>query len=472
MPTRTLPVRPNLDQLRRQVAELRRQLRESDPSAAARIAAHHPGISTFPANLKLADAQLVIAREYGFESWARLKHHVELGDRVAAFRPHPRFDEALAAMDAGDLDRLRGLLKDHPDLVHARTNLEPPYHYFTGATLLHHVAGNPDRGRNSGELGPMPDNLPEVARLLLDAGAEVDARTLGPNGGTTMGLLLTSHQASLADMSGPLIDLLLEYGAKLDVTAPDALVGPLVNHAPRAAERMIELGAKPDLFAVAALGRLDLVREAFDANGSLRARQRRNGRALSARDAIGLAMLVAYVRKQHKVVDFLLERNGNWDVTGVNNGTALHRAACEEDLEMVQRLVAKGADVGNRDNPFVATPLSWAHHFEIARVVDWMRAHCRIDLHDAVSFGFREQVEARLRENPAGVNERRDQWTIPQATPLHLAAVTKRADMADLLLRHGADASLRAGNGLTVLDMAEQAGAGEVVDRIRQVGGS
>src|SRR3954470_10594070 len=51
-----LPPRPNLDQLKRQARELQRRS---------------------PAGMTLADAQLAIARDYGFASWARLKRHVE-----------------------------------------------------------------------------------------------------------------------------------------------------------------------------------------------------------------------------------------------------------------------------------------------------------------------------------------------------------------------------------------------------------
>ena len=103
---------------------------------------------------------------------------------MAKFRPHPQFDEAVAALDVGDLERLRGLIASDPSLVHARSNLEPPYHYFTGATLLHHLAGNPDRGRFEGKRPPLPANTVALARVLLDAGADVEASTLGPNGGT------------------------------------------------------------------------------------------------------------------------------------------------------------------------------------------------------------------------------------------------------------------------------------------------
>jgi ankyrin repeat protein len=399
-----------------------------------------------------------------------LKHDVETADRVARFQPHPRFDEAVAAMDAGDLEGLRGLLASDPALVGARTNLEPPYDYFTGATLLHHVAGNPDRGRLSGKLGPLPQNIVAIARLLLDSGAEVNATTLGPHGGTTMGLVITSAQASEAGVAGPLMDLLLERGAVLDLKTPGALDAPLANHAPRAAEKMIALGAKPDLLAAAALGRMDMLRSAFDTTGRLRSFPRRAGKALSQRDAIGLAMLFAYVRKQSDAVDFLLEKDGNWNMIGVNNGTALHRATAG-DLAMVKRLVAKGADVNDRNNPFHATPLSWADHDQQTEVFQWMRDHTAVDLHDAVCFNLRDHVEARLREDPASVNNRIDQWNIPQSTPLDWAAKLNRTELAKLLLEKGADPNIVAGNRLTALDLAENAQAHEVVALIEARGG-
>ena len=473
MPSRTLPSRPSLTQLKIQASQLRRSHREGKLAAAARIVAHHARMKGQPlqtvldSSLALADAQLVIAREYGFDNWARLKHHVETVDRVAKFKPHAWFDDAVAAIDAGDLERLRRLVESDAALIHARSNLEPPYDYFTGATLLHHVAGNPDRGRLTGKLGPLPKNIVAIARLLLDSGADVDAMTLGPNGGTTMGLVITSKQASDADVSGPLMELLLQHGAALDVRKPGALETPLANHALRAAEKMIELGAKPDLIAAAALGRMDLLRAAFDNRGRLRSRPRRSGKTMLERDAIGLALLFAYVCKQHNAVDFLLEKDGNWSMIGVNNGTALHRAA-GGDLAMVKRLVTKGADVSDRNNPFNATPLAWADHDKQTEIFQWMKQHCAIDLHDAVCFNLGDHVEARLREDPASVNKCIDHWRIPQSTPLHWAAALNRKELAKLLLDRGADPNILAGNGLTALDVAEQAHAEEIVKLIEQ----
>src|SRR5262245_31951114 len=113
MPSRSLPSRPSLVQLQIQADELRRSDREGKRPAAARIVANHPRMKGQPLQavldrpLALADAQLVLAREYGFDDWPRLKRHVESAGRVAEFQPHPGFDDAVAAIDSGDLGRLR-----------------------------------------------------------------------------------------------------------------------------------------------------------------------------------------------------------------------------------------------------------------------------------------------------------------------------------------------------------------------------
>jgi len=477
VPTRSLPPRPNLAQLKIQANELHQGHRQRHPPAAARIGAHHPRFRGQPleavldAAFPLADAQLVVAREYGFDTWPKLKQHVELAEGLAAFSPHPRFEDALAALDEGDVDRLRRLVSDDPSLTQARTNLEPPYHYFTGATLLHHVAGNPDRGRLEGTRPRLPQTSAALARVLLDAGADVHAVTLGPNGGDTMGLLLTSKQASDADVVGPLIDVLLEYGARLDVTSEGCLDASLANHAPRAAEKLIALGATPDLLAAAALGRMDLLRGFFDSDGRLLSCPRRHGKEMTARDAIGLALLYAYVRGQSEAADVLLQKNGNWDMVGVNNGAALHRAAFAGDLPMVQRLVALGASTSNRDNPFHSTPLSWADHNRQAATVEWLRLHSAVDLHDAVSFDFHEHVAARLREDPSCVNRRLDHWDIPLGTPLHWAAATGHEEAARVLLDNGADPNVLSGDGRTPLDVADATGASSVGALIEERGG-
>src|SRR5688500_13051368 len=80
---RELPSRPNLDQLKIQARELLKAHKAHDPEAIGRIQESHPRLTSAStsqirgAKLRLSDAQLVIAHEYGFESWPKLKSHVE-----------------------------------------------------------------------------------------------------------------------------------------------------------------------------------------------------------------------------------------------------------------------------------------------------------------------------------------------------------------------------------------------------------
>src|SRR5688500_15549002 len=74
-----LPAHPSLEQLRKRAKELLRAIRAGDPDASQRFRA--PG-ARWRARMQhadaiLADAQLVIAREHGFPSWAQLVHHVQ-----------------------------------------------------------------------------------------------------------------------------------------------------------------------------------------------------------------------------------------------------------------------------------------------------------------------------------------------------------------------------------------------------------
>jgi len=81
MPVRRLPVRPDLDQVRRQAKELLRAIHSRDIDAIAELREHHPE-PIDPSAAKLADAQLVLARSYRTSTWTRLVHAVELADAI------------------------------------------------------------------------------------------------------------------------------------------------------------------------------------------------------------------------------------------------------------------------------------------------------------------------------------------------------------------------------------------------------
>ena len=81
MPTRRLPVRPDLVQLKHQAKDLLKAYRDSNPDAAALFAEFHPD-TPGPAGAKLADAQLVLARAYGASSWTRVVQCCELIEAI------------------------------------------------------------------------------------------------------------------------------------------------------------------------------------------------------------------------------------------------------------------------------------------------------------------------------------------------------------------------------------------------------
>lgn len=104
-PTRSLRQRPDLDQLKRQAKDLLRSFRKGDSAAVAEVHAHYHGAD--PRTFALHDAQLVIARAYGFESWPKLKASVD-GATVRRI---------VDAVRAGNLDEVRAMLKVRPELA-------------------------------------------------------------------------------------------------------------------------------------------------------------------------------------------------------------------------------------------------------------------------------------------------------------------------------------------------------------------
>jgi len=186
--SRQLPENPNLDHLRRQAKALRDAARAGAPDALARIASHATPRDDTPVALSIA--QWVIAREYGFPSWPRLKAEVDerviglparvrtfltasmggrmreaqrlLDDRVA------RFDIRTAAV-LGDAGRVRALLPA------AQADPDWGWPPLLFACHSHWHRFDPARA----------DGLAAVVELLLDAGASPDAtngRTPGRRG--------------------------------------------------------------------------------------------------------------------------------------------------------------------------------------------------------------------------------------------------------------------------------------------------
>ena len=205
-----LPYRASLEEYRQQADALFEALRAGDDDAAWRFKWLHPRFrgksvtDVRAATLDLTDAQLVVALEYSFENWAAL---AEFTDTVSRDGPVARFEAAVEAVISGDVAALRSKLRDHPELALAHSTRR---HH---ATLLHYVAANGVEG----ERQKTPPNAVEVAKMLLDVGAEVDALAdMYDNKCTTMSMLVSSCHPDKAGLQVALAETLLDYGAALD----------------------------------------------------------------------------------------------------------------------------------------------------------------------------------------------------------------------------------------------------------------
>src|SRR5579863_4543796 len=105
LPTRSLPAHPDLDQLKREAKELLTAYRAGHADAVAEVGIHYRDADA--ATFALHDAQLVLARAYGYESWPKLKAYA---DGVTSKR-------LLDAVSAGDIAQVRAMLTARPELA-------------------------------------------------------------------------------------------------------------------------------------------------------------------------------------------------------------------------------------------------------------------------------------------------------------------------------------------------------------------
>jgi len=199
MPERQLPVRPNLEQYKKQAKELARACREGDADALSRLRAHsgHPA----EGRVALSDAQLVLAREHGFQSWARFAAEIErmrieaavadLADPVDAFLLAALVPRDGSSHAEGTLGEANAILARYPQVAQANV--------FTAAVLGDEAAVRGfvarDRAAVTAAGGPYgwnplchvcfsrylrldagrSEGLVETARVLLDAGADANS---------------------------------------------------------------------------------------------------------------------------------------------------------------------------------------------------------------------------------------------------------------------------------------------------------
>jgi ankyrin repeat protein len=202
MPTRPLPNDPSLEHLRKEAKRLAQRVRAGDAAAIAQAREFHPRAAEAIAQFSLTDAQLAIAREYGFASWPKLKAHLTAIEPFAWHTPPPRsgaapLDELFVrlaclvygAWHGSNVAKAERLLRENPGL--ASTTI-----YTAAASgdidavlaAIHHnpalinVKGGPLNWQpllyacysRLDDVPPKRSSL-EVARVLLERGADPNA---------------------------------------------------------------------------------------------------------------------------------------------------------------------------------------------------------------------------------------------------------------------------------------------------------
>jgi ankyrin repeat protein len=359
-----LPARPNLDWLRKTAKDLLRELRAQDPAR------------------KLSHAQFAVARQYGFSSWRALKSHVDeqratsqtlADDEVAAFLRH---------VGAGRIEAIDAAIEKSPAIV----NAVGPHPFWGGRPQALHVsiettrrdvfdlllaAGADVNGDNrlyehwSPVMVTYDKERPDMREVLLARGARIGvvealmagddeavrrmlqpgraALPPGPNGGSILAFARTPYA----------IDRLLELGAPLDIedrweTTPMEAFSRLGPRGQHLVEHLRRRGVAAPPEAYARVGDKDTI-----------AKMLANDPRLVENDDIVLA---AVEFGHRELAQWLIDRGANPNARSRigSEGTALHSAAFEGDLEMVKLLVAAGADVRALDREYQGTPESWA----------------------------------------------------------------------------------------------------------------
>jgi ankyrin repeat protein len=265
---------------------------------------------------KLADAQFAIARVHGFASWPKFARHVDALQHSGS--TDSKFEQAADAIVSGDMATLRRLLDERPELIRQRSSREHR------STLLHYVSANGIEDFRQ----RTPPNIVEITRLLLDAGADVNAESDAYGGHSmTLGLVATSVHPESAGVQIELMELLLDRGAIIERVPGEAVRACLANGRANAARFLATRGADLDFANAAGAGDLDRVKDLV-ANASA--------------SVLGQGFVWACAYGHNDVVSFLLDR-GVDPAIGAGGMTGLHLAAHEGHLDTVKLLLAHNA---------------------------------------------------------------------------------------------------------------------------------
>jgi hypothetical protein len=265
---------------------------------------------------------------------------------------HDAWYEAVAAIDAGDVQRIRFLLAAHTRLVTDRLDGSPKWlrlqlgeaadGFFSRPYLLWFVAEDPKRN------GRLPPNIAEIIRIIVAAARATKTTTLQEQLDSTLRLVCWSGVAADAGLQLDMIDTLVDAGAAPAENPNNALVNGHVA----AAEHLLSRGAILTLGAALCLERWDEA-ERLSAQSTPEVRQ--------------FSLVLASLNGKAAGVEWILARGASPNEPSADlyaHGTPLHHAVCSGSLDTVKVLVNAGANLQRRDSAWNATPLGWAEYYE------------------------------------------------------------------------------------------------------------
>ncbi|MBI4520697.1 MAG: ankyrin repeat domain-containing protein [Gemmatimonadetes bacterium] len=362
----SLPYGATLEQYERQAQALFDALQSGDDAAHWRFKWEHPRFrgksvtEVRSATLDLTDAQLVIAHTYAFETWTDLAAFTDVIARDASVA---LFETAVEAVISGDVTTLSSIVREHPSIVRARSTRR---HH---ATLLHYVAANGVEGARQ----RTPANAVEVAKILLEAGAEVDALAdMYEAKCTTMSMLVSSSHPHQAGLQAALAATLLSYGAAFEGPGShwqSSVLTALAFGYLDTAATLVKRGAPVNnVAATAGLGWLE-----------------ETVRRLPLADAASrhIALALAAQHGHTDIVRLLLDAGEDPDRYNPegyhSHSTPLHQAVSSNHLGVVQLLVERGARLDIEDLIYQGTPLDWAVYLERTAIAEYIRGAAQPD---------------------------------------------------------------------------------------------
>jgi ankyrin repeat protein len=307
-----------------------------------------------PAALTLEDARLVVARGYHFGNWDDLVLFTQIIKTDPAVA---RFEAAVEAVVSGNLELLRSMIAEYPELVKDRSIRRH------SATLLHYIAANGVEGYRQ----KTPPNAVEIANLLLDSGADVDALAdMYDAKCDTMSMLVSSTPPHDAGLQAALAETLLDHGAKFEgpgtnwqSTVRTALQFGFLD----TARMFVRRGASVETLPLAAgLGLLDEVRRLLP-------------EASPADRHAALALAAQHGNTE--VVRLLIDAGedpNRYNPRGHHeHSTPLHQAIWADHMDTVKLLVESGARLDIQDTIYGGTPLGWANYGGREAIAKYLR---------------------------------------------------------------------------------------------------